>query len=246
MPDNLSSKQEETTTSETTTTTAGDTTTATDPGVSTAVSDSDITTLFTPEELTAKKESVAATKAEETRRAALTDEARAAEDATKATEAKANEVPETYEFTMPDGVELDKETLDKVTPLFKELKLPQAQAAKFIDAYIKDVLPAFVKRQADTWKATTDGWAEAAKKDPEIGGTKFAKSVEDAQRAVNTLNPALKPLFDQYGLGNHPEMIRAFAKVADLLGEDTISNTKKNEQTGKSIAERMFPGLPLK
>jgi hypothetical protein len=228
---------------ETSSTSSTTTTTETQTADTTA---DDLTTLFTPEDISARKESVAAAAAEEGRRAGLTDEQRTAEDTAKAAEAAINTVPEEYTFTAPEGSQLDTELMAKVVPVFKEAGLTQAKANQLTELFGKEILPTIQRRQEAAWKAEVAGWAEATKKDPEIGGTKFEASVANAARAVNTINPGLTAVLDKYGLGNHPEMIRAFSKVADLMAEDTISTQRKNEQTGKTVAERMFPGLPLK
>jgi hypothetical protein len=236
MPDETSS----TSSTETTTNTApADTTSAT-------TTTDDLTALFTPEDISARKESVASAAAETERRAGLTDEQRAAEDTAKAADDALNKVPEEYTFSVPEGGQLDTELMAKVVPVFKEAGLTQAKANQLTELFGKEILPTIQKRQEAAWKAEVDGWAETAKKDPEIGGTKFEASVANAARAVNTINPGLTAVLDKYGLGNHPEMIRAFSKVASLLAEDTISTQRKNEQTGKTVAERMFPGLPLR
>ena len=243
MPEQTNSNNEQTTTTTEGTT---DTTLLGGNTESTTQQTDDLSTLFTPEEVTAKKESVTAKATEETRRAALTDEERAAEDTAAAEAAKLNEVPEEYSFTMPEGTLVDTESLAKITPLFKKNNLTQAAANELVDVYTKEILPAFVEQQTEAWKTEVTNWAETTKKDPEIGGTKFDATIEKAARALNTINPALKEALDKYGFGNHPEMIRTFAKVADLMSEDSISQAKKNEQSGKTIAERMFPDLPLK
>ena len=232
---------------ETSSTSSTETTTSTAPADTTsAPATDDLTTLFTPEDISARKESVAAAAAETERRAGLTDEQRAAEDTAKAADDALNKVPEEYTFTAPEGNQLDTELMAKVVPVFKEAGLTQAKANQLTELFGKEILPTIQRRQEAAWKAEVAGWAEATKKDPEIGGTKFEASVANAARAVNTINPGLTEVLDKYGLGNHPEMIRAFSKVADLMAEDTISTQRKNDQTGKTIAERMFPGLPLK
>jgi hypothetical protein len=242
MPEEQNTNSTQTTTTKTADTTATDTTQAADTTTATV---DDLSTLFTPEEVTAKKEAVTTSEAEETRRAALTDDERAAEDTAKAAEAKANEVPEEYAaFTAPDGLEPEQTFLDIALPEFKELGLTQAKAQQLVDMFSTKLAPAIMKKQQDAWQSEVDGWKATATKDPEIGGAKFDKSVADALRAVNTINPALKPVFDQYGLGNHPEFIRAFAKIAPLLTEDTIDKIKGNSTEVKSLAERMYPDLP--
>ena len=246
MPEQENTNSEQTQTQ--TTTNSDGAAVATDATTTTAVQQNsdDLSTLFTPEEVTAKKEAATAKVTEDSRRAALTDTQRAEEDATAAEAAKLDTIPEAYEFSIPEGLELNQEILDKITPVFKDAGLTQAKANTLIDVYTKEVLPAFVKQQTEAWTAEVASWAEATKKDPEIGGSKFDATVEKAARALNTINPALKEALDKYGFGNHPEMIRAFSKVADMMSEDSISQAKRTEQSGKSIAERMFPDLPLK
>ena len=183
----------------------------------------DLSTLFTPEEVTAKKESVAASKAEEERRAKLTPDEIKAEDKAKADLEASNGVPEKYEIKIPDGMEVDKAMLEEATPMFKELGLSQEKAQKVIDFYSTKVLPAFVKRSADTWNAQKEAWAAEVKKDPEIGGTNFETSVKKANRVLKTLGtPELDKVWSEYGLGNHPEFVRVFARMAQHMKEDDI------------------------
>ena len=57
-----------------------------------------------------------------------------------AAESQKNEapaVPEAYEFTMPEGVALDKAASDEFSAVAKELKLDQATAQKVADVGIK-------------------------------------------------------------------------------------------------------------
>ena len=204
----------------------------------------DLSTLFTPEEVTAKKEAMATAKVEEERRAKLTPDEIKAEDKAKADLEASNGVPEKYEIKIPDGMEVDKAMLEEATPMFKELGLSQEKAQKVIDFYSTKVLPAFVKRSADTWNAQKESWAAEVKKDPEIGGTKFDASVKSAQRVLNTLGTdALKKVFDEYGLGNHPEFVRVFARMATHLKEDTIETGDKTGVAGPKTIEQMAERL---
>ena len=69
---------------------------------------------------------------------------------------------------------------------------------------------------------TIQKWADDAKADKEIGGDKWDGTVKSAQRAINTLGtPALKEYLQASGGGNHPELIRVFAKVGGLIKEDS-------------------------
>lgn len=181
----------------------------------------DLSSIFTAEEITAKKESMAAAKAEEDRRAALTEEERKAEDDAKAAEAKKGEVPEQYaDFTLPEGLQVDKELLEAFVPVAKELKLTQEQAQKVVDIQVKIA----EARNAEWSKITTD-WKEKARSDQEYGGDKFDASLEIAERALNTFaTDDFKAMLKEYGLGNHPDMIRLFYRIGKAVKEDGMVN----------------------
>ena len=209
----------------------------------------DLSTLFTPEEVTAKQEAVAASAAEETRRAALTEEARAAEDTTKAAETAAaeeaaanNKAPEEYaDFKTPEGMPVDEALLNDFKPLAKELDLPQEKAQKLIDLYAEKVAPLMQQRQMDAWNETRKGWVETAKLDKEIGGDKFDAALADSIRVVNTLGTQeLKDVFNTYGIGDNPEVVRVFARMAKYLKEDTPPGSG-NANSGPSTAQEMYP-----
>jgi len=210
----------------------------------------DLSTLFTPEEVTAKQEAVAASAAEETRRSALTEEERVAEDTAKAAEtaaaeeaAKNNKAPEEYaDFKMPEGMPVDEALLNDFKPLAKELDLPQEKAQKLIDLYAEKVAPLMQQRQVDAWNETRKGWVETAKLDKEIGGDKFDPALADAMRVVNTLGtPELKQVFNDYGIGDNPEVVRVFARMAKYLKEDTPPGGNADTGLKGSTAKDIYP-----
>lgn len=149
--------------------------------------------------------------------------AKAEHDKTKpATDDKADKVPEDgkYDLKMPDGVELDAELAEALGPEFKDLGLTNAQAQKLVDKYI-GIQQARAAKQSEEFGNLVTGWAETAKKDPEIGGDKWDASVLAARRAVDQLGtPALKEYLNASGGGNHPELIRFMAKAGAMIQED--------------------------
>src|SRR3569623_1048179 len=66
--------------------------------------------------------------------------------------------------------------------------------------------------------------AYAARGDPEIGGAKWGDTIATAASALDRLGftkgSAFRNLLDESGLGNHPDMIRAFVKVGKAISED--------------------------
>lgn len=166
--------------------------------------------------------------------AVLTDEqkaeaAKAAEDAAAAEKAAA--VPEVYELTIPDGVNLDQTMVDLATPTFKELGLNNAQASKLIPVagqFAEKIAGDVQKQITDNHQAQVAAWAAAAISDVEIGGDpdKYAANIVSAGQALDRLgfkaDTPFRQLLTDSGLGNHPEMIRAFVRVGQVISEDTV------------------------
>lgn len=164
--------------------------------------------------------------------------AKAEHDKTKPADPNDTTVPETYDLKMPEGVEVDQPLLDALTPVFKDLFLTQAQAQGLADAFIKHrqaQAEEYANQPEGQWsmsayeyfkeQGTPDTWPDKAKADKEIGGAKWDGTVSSAQRAVSALGtPELKAYLDASGAGNHPELIRYFAKVGALIKEDTPPN----------------------
>lgn len=131
--------------------------------------------------------------------------------------------PEKYEFKAGEGVELDQEALKDFEPLARELNLTNEQAQKLVDMYGTKLLPMVQKQQAEAWQKQTEGWAESVKADKEIGGDKLTSSISTAQRALETFGtPELKEYLNTTGLGNHPELVKAFVKIGKAMSEDNV------------------------
>jgi|GEM_PF-1132187 len=125
-----------------------------------------------------------------------------------------------YTLTMPEGVAVDQELVDALGADFKDLGLTPRQAQKLADKFI-DVQTKRGTAAGEKWAGTVQGWADTAKKDKEIGGDKWDGTVSSAQRALSKLGTTeLKDYLNASGGGNHPELIRIFAKVGSMIQED--------------------------
>lgn len=151
------------------------------------------------------------------------------------------------ELKLPDGYDPKDPALADFKTVAKELGLKSEQAQKIADLYVKSQEPlrAELARQAAE-KAT---WESAIKKDPEIGGAKYAESLELARRAVVKFGGAelkqVDQLLEESGLGNHPAFVKLFARIGRGLGEDTVSggvgSTPANPNDWAKVA---FPNSP--
>lgn len=168
------------------------------------------------------------------------------EDAEKKAEKddKGGEVPEAYEFTAPEGVEIDQGLMDRFTPFAKEQNWTQEQAAQVFDFYAKEALPLIQTAQAEAWASQTAQWVEDAKSDKEIGGDKFEENMGVAKAALDRFaTPEFVEFLNSTGMGNHPEMIRAFHKIGKSISDDAFHTAGGNSAGDVDPAKRLFPDM---
>lgn len=147
-------------------------------------------------------------------------------------------VPEAYELKMPDGIEMDAALLAEVTPMFREAKLSPAQAQVVADAYMKTQTDAIQKFQEQTQQ-----WLKDAKADDEIGKADYDKNLSHAHRAFKAFgNDKAMQLFDSYGLGNHPEILRIFVRMGKAIGEGgTVLSGEASQRV--SDGQALYPNM---
>lgn len=151
-------------------------------------------------------------------------------------EQKQEGAPEKYEFQAGEGVELDTEALKDFEPVARDLNLTNEQAQKLVDAYPK-ILAGVQQRQAEAWQAQTEQWAADVKADKEIGGDKLTTNLSAAQRALDQFGtPELKEYLEGTGLGNHPELVKAFIKIGKAMSEDgMVDGSNQGPRTAAEV-----------
>ena len=90
-------------------------------------------------------------------------------------------------------------------------------------------------------------WAETAIGEKEFGGERLAENLAVAKKALDTFGtPELRTLLNETGLGNHPELIRAFYKAGKAISEDKFvpAGAGKGPQGGKDLSSRLYPNQP--
>ncbi|MBU4681211.1 peptidase [Cedecea davisae] len=154
-------------------------------------------------------------------------------------EQKPEGAPEKYEFKAAEGQELDQVAIKEFEPIARELNLTNEQAQKFVDVYASKILPQMQQQQVEKWTQQTEQWASDVKADKEIGGDNMTANVGLAQKAFDQFgSPELKEYLNTTGLGNHPEIIRAFMKVGKAMSEDDMVMTSNSGQ--RSAAEVLY------
>jgi hypothetical protein len=148
------------------------------------------------------------------------------------------ETPIEYEpFAVPEGMTADEEVLGEFQAAAKELKLSQKDAQKFADLGAK-----LQMKQADAYRKVQEGWIDSTKTDAEFGGEKLPENLGIAKKAMAAFaTPELAKVLNETGLGNHPEVIRAFYRVGKAISEDNRVVTGTQAGTASDPAKRLFP-----
>lgn len=155
-----------------------------------------------------------------------------------------SEVPEEYEFNnLPEGVELDQDMADAVTPVFKDLGLTQDQADKLVEAYVGAQTKA-AEAQADMIGQTMKEWVETAKTDKEIGHNNWDSSVQAANAVLREFGtPELvQDVMVGQGVGNHPEVIRLLARIGKAVSDDQFLTGEQTDTSADVPAETRWYG----
>ena len=158
------------------------------------------------------------------------------------TDAAGKDQPVEYtDFTVPEGVSLNAELLGEYKGIAKELGIAQEGAQKLVDLGVK-LSSQILASQEAARVAEVSAWADAAKSDKEFGGDKLPENLAVARKALDAFaTPELKAYLDKSGLGNHPELIRAFFKAGKLISEDRlIPGSVKPAGAGKSAASVLY------
>lgn len=153
-----------------------------------------------------------------------TPEQKAAADAEAkrlADEKAANSAPEAYtDFTLPEGFEMDADTLGAFKGLAKELNISQASAQKLIDMQTALSTKQAEAHQAAVVKQSQD-WVAEIKNDPVLGGANFEKSAASAVKVIQAFgDEGLTSLLNESGLGNHPALFKFCHRVSQAIAED--------------------------
>jgi hypothetical protein len=140
------------------------------------------------------------------------------------------------DFELPEGVELDSEALEAFTPIAKELNLSQEQAQKLVSLYA-DQIGKVAGANSEAFTALVDGWRNETKADKEIGGADYLEKAAVALTAIDKFGtPALKQVLNDYGFGNHPELLRFCYRVGKELQE-----SKFVQERGESGGSEKLP-----
>lgn len=151
-----------------------------------------------------------------------TDDGQVKEEAEGKQEEEKPDVPEKYELTMPEGIELDSNLLDKATPIFQELGLTNDQANKLGTMFAEHQVK-MQEQYVSDWAKTQEGWISDLKSDKDFGGSQFDSNVSVAKQAIERFaDDETKQFLNETGMGNHPALIKMMNRIGKAISEDTF------------------------
>ena len=168
-----------------------------------------------------------------------TDAATPETDGPKEGEGTQDGAPEAYEaFTLPEGYKLEGERMSTATEFFKANNFTQAQAQQAIDLFTKitgEDIGAVTQALEAQRVQKIETWGQQAK---ESLGAKYDETINLARTAVQHINDEeLTAAFESEGWGNHPALIRTFAKVGELLRDSKVEGLGGNTATASDQSE---------
>jgi len=158
-------------------------------------------------------------------------------------EGEVQKEPLTYEdFSLPEGMSLDKEALGKFQTVAKELNLSQENAQKLVDIATEQT-QSLVKKQQDQWLEVRKNWVNEIKNDQEFGGEKFTETIERAKRTLKEYgSEEFLSALEQTGFGDNPEMVKLLARLDKAMSEDTLVDGAPTRGANQRSAAQVIYG----
>src|SRR5258707_1164387 len=165
--------------------------------------------------------------------------------------------PEAYtDFTLPEGVKLEGETLKSAQELFKALNLPQDGAQRLVDFHLGQIRAA-TEASSKAYEDMRSAWQTAAKADPEIG-PHMTKIKENVGRLYDAIGDAklvgeFKSIMDLTGAGDNPAFIKVLNKLSSFVAEGRHVTGAQPSKFGQqapgtnerpSAAQALYPNNP--
>lgn len=157
------------------------------------------------------------------------------------------DAPVTYEpLTLPEGLDAADPTLTAFIETAGKMKLTQDQAQALVSE-IGAKMAEGARAQIQAWTELNNTWQDQVKADLDIGGRKLTDTLTNIGRMFDDFvgaesTPERKALNEALlltGAGNHPAVVRAFARIAAVLTEPGF--VRGGPSTTADLAASMYP-----
>ena len=156
--------------------------------------------------------------------------------------------PERYDLAM-EGFSIDPGLIQNADPVLRDIGLSNDAANKLLPV-ARDIMARtqenLVRQIEDAAAAQKRTWHDAFVTDPEIGGARRTETEHFAAKGLDALGYAqghpFRQALDNSGFGNHPDMIRAFRRLGELVGEDgSFVRPTTATSRNRPVWERLYP-----
>jgi len=153
--------------------------------------------------------------------------------------AKGQQIPEKYEFKIPEGMTLDQALVDKISPIFRELKISQEGAQKLTEVYAENI-KAIADTQAESFKKfLKDSYEETIKG---LGANYKEQLMYVAKVRDRFLSEESRALLDASGMSNNKAFISDLIKLGKLISEDkSVSGISAAPEGATDAAHTLYP-----
>ncbi len=142
------------------------------------------------------------------------------------------------DLKIPEGLQLPKDSVEKIASYAREQGFSKDKAQELLNLEA-DMVKEMIAAQQESYSKTREEWVNQVKNDQEIGGNNFKQSIDHAQRALKQFasDEFIKTL-NETGYGDHPEVVRVFARIGKMIGNDTI--VQSNNYAGKKLEDVFY------
>lgn len=146
--------------------------------------------------------------------------------------------PSDYKFELPEGLTKDEAAEKQWAEIMHKTGLTQKQAQALHGAFVQQQIGQ-LKSSQESRQAQIKAGEEALRQE---WGDKFGINADNAFRAAKEFGgKELAQVLDQYGLGNHPTLVKMFAKIGSFMLEGgnggRVESIAFNKSAGQAEAE---------
>jgi hypothetical protein len=156
--------------------------------------------------------------------------------------------PERYDLTL-EGFSVDPALMQQADPVLRDIGLSNDAANKLLPV-AREIMArtqaSLVRQIEDSAASQKQAWHDAFVADAEIGGARRGETEHLAAKALDALGyrdgHPFRHALNTSGFGNHPDMIRAFRRLGELVGEDgAFVRPMTASSRTKPVWERLYP-----
>lgn len=149
-------------------------------------------------------------------------------------------VGQDYKLELPKDTRLRDADMERIASYAKEQGLSKDAAQKLLQGESEARDSYFEKLQEDHQENIRE-WQSEVKLDKELGGENYNKNIELARRVAHKFGSErfLKDL-DESGYGNHPEMVRVFARIGKSMHSDEFVRAGSQSGGDRSMEDLFY------